>query len=609
MKDKILSLLNRVKESVVSLFNRFPVATVLIVIQAVALSLVVELNYFDIHPKQEYFLVIGVVATYSVIFHSILIQLLTERFGWSLKKNLLLNLGALILTDILCIVFLYNDFMAYDTLTGTFTAGIYRVLVYVALSGLLLLIVPFLKDKDNKTWWNFTLFSANKFAVSLLYSIVLYAGISIALAALESFWSITLFEHQYELLPIITFILFAPLNFLSDVFDFNFKGEIVLPKFLSIFGKYILTPLIVIYTAILYPYMFSFPFKQEWPSNQATFIIVAMLAMIYAVMYIFWQTKEGDKDFKFINLFVKIANAISIPTVAFWAYSLWLRIDEYKLTVNRFMLMAIILWFMFNSIYFVFAKVRDIRVVLSAFVLVIALSFYMPFTSFYFGQRAQVARLNQIATDQGIVKEGKIVKGNKEKTADSEVQMKDILVYLNQFHGLNQVTPILSDEILKKVDVDGYGYSALFLNRYSQSDNVFFAELLPASNGFQEMGFKSISLDYNIYSSIPEGVTQFVLVEGYPSENVKVNGTKFTYNDITFDITLNLEDERFFTNMNYNVDKSTMPYGPDTLITKDANLLTFKSGEYVLVIRNINTSVKDGKIVDIQYLNGILFKR
>ncbi len=609
MKDKLISLLNKIRESVVSLFNRFPVATVLILIQAVALSLVVELDYFDIHPKQEYFLVIGIVTTYAVIFHSILIQFLTERFNWKLNQNLLANLGSMLLTAGLGALFLYNDFVAYDTLAGVFTSGIYRLLVYIALSGVILLIVPFIKDKDNKTWWNFTLYSANKFAVSLLYSIVLYAGIAIALGALEQFWSITLFQHQYELLPIFTFILFAPLNFLSDVYDFNFKGEIVLPKFLSIFGKYILTPLIVIYTAILYPYMFSFPFKQEWPSNQATFIIVAMLAMIYAVMYIFWQTKDGDKDFKFINIFVKIANAISIPTVAFWAYSLWLRIDEYKLTVNRFMLMAIILWFMFNSVYFVVSKVRDIRVVLSAFVLIIVLAFYMPFTSFYFGQKAQIARLSEIATKQNIVVDGKIVKGTKEKDPDSETQMKDILVYLNQFHGLKEVSPMLSDEIIKQVNVDSYGFSPLFLNRYSQTDNVFFSELLPASGNLEEMRFKTVSLDSDIYSSIPEGVTQFMLIEGYPSENVKVEGTKFTYNGIKFDIDINLQDSRLYTNLNYNVDKSTTPYGPDTLLTKDANLLTFKSGEYVLIVRNVNVSLKDSKVQEIQYLNGILFKR
>lgn len=613
MKEKILALLEKAKTSITTLFNRFPFATIYIIFQFVLFSLLIEWDYFDIHPKQEYFLSIGIAATYSLIFLSILIQILSERFKWDVTKKYLLNFLALFVTSILYVVFLRNDFLAFDSISGSFTAGTYRLVVYILLTGLSLLVIPFVKDKDNETWWNFTIFSINKFAVSLLYAIVIYAGVAIALGALQQFWEIELFTHQYELLPVFSFILFAPLYFLSEVYDFSSKAKYELPKFLNIFGKFILTPLIVIYSAILYPYMISFPFKQEWPSNQATFIILAMLTMIYAVMYIFWQSKEGTPERKFLNVFTKIANGIALPTILFWGYSLWLRIDAYNLTVNRFMLMVIIFWFLFNSAYLLFSKVKDVRVIIGTFIGLVAFFFYFPFTSFYFGQRAQISRLIEIAKSQETYVNNLVVVGQKEKTSGKEVEMIDTLSYLNQFHSLNQASKYLSSDVKTKLNIDKYGYAKTYLYRFGTEEPIFFKERLPLSgNGLEEIKYRTLVLS-NSNIPVPQGYSTFETVEMYTSDEIKLGKNFAEYKGIRFDIVLDITNPLFEVgSYQYSVFSKPMPsesFGPDTLKTTDASLLSFKSGDYVLIAKTMGVDVKNNEITNIQYINGILFKK
>lgn len=608
MKEAILSIIKRIKLSISNLFNRFPIATIYIILQYIILTLITESNYFDIHPKQMFFLVLVSLTTYALIFHSIIIQLLTERYKWELKKNILFNLLSVFITSLVFVIFTYKDFIAFDTLDGTFTGNLYRLGVFVALSGLLTILIPFWKDKENKTWWKFTMYSINKIAISLVYSIVIYIGISIALSALSEFWSITLFDNQFELLAIFSFILFAPLNFLSDVYDFKFKGELLLPKFMTIFGKFILTPLVVIYTAILYPYMFSFPFKQTWPSNQSTFIILAMLAMIYAVMYIFWNTDEDETNYTFFKRFTILANSLLIPTIIFWAYSLWLRIDAYKLTVNRFALMVIIVWFLLNSLYLLIAKKKDIKVILTSFIILISITFFLPFSSFYFSNKAQLTRFNEIAVDQNVLVDGKYAQVAKETKANSDQDMKDILRYLNQFHDLNTIKPLLSDNISKKLEIDQSGYSKYLVTRYGYGENLFFKELLPISD-YANMGntYISIFLD-NSSLDIPKEYKTFDVLDNYAYSQIKYTKDSIEVNGNIYKIDIDLKSEKLLT-FTENMIHKNQYFGPNAYFVKDQTFLTFESNDTKLMITELNGSTNDGKFTEINSIVGIIFKK
>jgi hypothetical protein len=607
MNDRLKAILGSIKRSIVSLFSRFPIASIYIILQFITATFLIQAEYYETHPRQTFALILIIGSTYALIAHSIIIQFLSERFNWNEIKKYLFNLGSVIFTSAFYILILRNDILDFDTLNGAFTGSIYRLLIFIGVSVLCVFLVPFLKKYENETWWNFTLYSINKAAISVLYSVVLYSGLAIALGALQEFWDITLFKHQFELLPLFVFVLFAPLNFLSDVYNFNSKIKFELPKFLAIFGKFILTPLVIIYTAILYPYMYSFPFKSEWPSNQSTFIILAMISMIYAVMFIFWNTKEKDEHFKFIKIFTKVANLISIPTVIFWAYSMWLRIDAYKLSVNRFVVMAIILWFLFNSFYFVFSKTKDIRIVLGSLLSILILSFYFPFSAYYFSQRAQESRLISIANEQKIFVDGKIVVGEKELVVGTDDAMKNIVVYLNQFHNLKGIQLKLSTDILEKIKIDSYGFSTVIKNNYNYYNSLFFKELLPAYLGQPDRAIQYLTITLDVDSvEIPQGYTKIKTLDYMNMSDYTINKTQLTFDGHTYDLYVNAEDERFKSEPSQSFGNSSK-FDSNVLYAPNAGLITFEAQDTLFLVTTMSGSFKNGLMTELQSVTGIVF--
>lgn len=596
MLKKLKNIPQIILNSLKTLTSRFPFVVLYILIQYFLISSIVWRDLFKYTPKTEYFIILGVISTYSLIMQSITIQFITEKNKWSIKKNIFINILLIIGNLFVTAFFLYSDFKSYDILKGEFTAGTYKLLVYLVLSGISLLITPFLKQKDDELWWDFTTTSAGKIVVSGLYSVVLFIGIAIALGALDQFWNIKFNQWQYELLAVFTFVLFLPLHFLSDVYDFKNKVEQQLPKFLEVFGKFILVPLIVVYMGILYPYMFSFPFKSEWPNNQATFIILAMLSMIYSVMYIFWRTKVGDRNYRFITIFIKLTNLISIPTILFWMYSLWLRVQAYGWTINRLMLMTLIFWFLFTSFYLTLAKYRDIRIILLSLIFFISLPFYTPFLVFNISQQSQINRLISIAKENDIYQNNRIFIGEKEKIAHSDEEMINTLVYLNNFHTLNKVKNIFSADLVDYMKINEYGYSSYFVNRYNVQTPLFFKETIKEDPFYTNKIFRNVQLVSDYYS-LPSNSTYFNFMNG-PDVNINAEKRTINYDGVEFKIDIDLNKSGF--------EKSISSY---TIITKELSLMSFYSGDYVFIANEIGGEFTDSTLTNLQFVSGIILKK
>lgn len=611
LKKFSLKLLNGFKV----LFRRFPLTTSLLIIEFIGLVLLVELEYFTSgnNPSHSYLLGTFLLGNFSLILASIASQLTSEKLGLVGGRKTLAILLPLVLLAVVFSYFACIDYKSYEIISNSFTGNMYRQLVLVFLSGLSIFTVPFLKDTNSNEWWNFSVSSVFRASISILYSMALYIGLSLALLALDSFWEIKLFGSQYEVVAFFSFVLVAPLHFLHGLYRFPTNTVLVkLPSYLSIFVKYILTPLITIYVVILYPYIFSFPFRSEWPANESTGIILALHAMIYLGVVLFYGVQEGSADEKFKRVFTKVASIISIPTLIFWSYSLYLRIEAYGVTVNRFALMAIILWFLGTSIYLLFSKRSNPKYILGGLFTVIAVVFYFPFSSFYWGEKIQLERLVDIAKDEGLYRDGKIERGVETKVLGNDYTMGEITAYLVLYNRSEGVKNVLSDSIRDLVAFSDHGYMEVksqsndgyrSIDGYSFA-SIFFEKVSVSVPNPTETQYYTINLDVESVN-IPDGYSSVRIVDLYAEG---LTGNVAMIDQYRFEIDIDIDSSNLYLTSKLS-DEGDVYRPADVRYTDDIQLMTFESGDSILIVRTVAGDYVGSQFDSLTNLTGYLFTK
>ncbi|HRI05579.1 MAG TPA: DUF4153 domain-containing protein [Candidatus Dojkabacteria bacterium] len=619
MKLSLQTLRDSFISGVRALFSRFPVTTVLIIIEFIGLCILIEHPHFKSYTneKDTYLLGLILMGNVSLIFSSITVQLTSEKLNLDLVKKVLFYAGVLALVGSIAASLITINIQSYEYISTSFTGNVYRLLILVLVSFLSVFSVPFIKDGGSRDWWNFYITTVFRASVSILYSIAIYIGLSLALLALDTFWSITFFDNQYFIIMVFSYVLVAPLHFLHDVYDFRKVTELIdLPKYLSILVKYILTPLIAIYVVILYPYIFSFPFREEWPANEATFIIIALHGMIYAGVITFYGVKDDSGDAKFKRLFTRITSALSVPTLLFWVYSLYLRIDAYGITVNRFVLMAIILWFIGTSVYLLLSKSSKPQYIVFALLSVIFASFYLPFTSFYWAEKSQIARIIEIAKEEGIYVDGKIGRAERNKVEGNGMLMGDATNLVNGYSGVGELKEYWSEEVLDKVTINSFGYAKVlsldstYLSHYNFSE-LYFNDT-DYSNPIIQQRYVSVNLD-STSVPFPDGYKSVLYIDNIPYDSY--DGNEFELFRNTYTVTkIDVDSDSFSTTPFYNNPKFEGVYlekeaGGNTYYTVNPELMTLRSSDSVFVISSIGYSLdpKGEKVESINYVSGYLF--
>lgn len=454
-----------------SLISRFPVTVVLIAALAVTAYISAAiLEYSDADNYQRF--VLGLVSAGLVagILTNVAIQYASERFAISALIKYIAQFVTLAVIALLVYLFMSQDIREFADLDGIWSGGTIRLIALLAISALSVFSLPFLGTKDSTQWWNFSHSNLFRLAVSYLYGLAIFLGLSLALFAIESFWDFKLLgEDQYTIISIFAFILFAPYYFLADFHKFDLSAEIEkLNKYLSFFLKFILTPLIFVYLVILYPYILQFPFQNEWPSNELSIITTVLMGMNALGFILLYGQDEISftlfKKYKLTlhTLYYKFITLLSLPTLFFLMYSLFLRIDAYKWTVNRFGLLALIIWAIGVLLYYRFSTARNAAYVVAALAVTVIAVYMLPFT-YMISKSSQEDRLVQLMEDRLTVQGGDFAHANS-LTYDQNQEMVNILEYLNSFHNLSGIRPLISDEIIRS-------------NLYTESNRVNSSEM------------------------------------------------------------------------------------------------------------------------------------
>jgi hypothetical protein len=424
-----------IKKLAVSL-KRFPEAVLLCAIAASVLM-------FSVHAQAQNGMedkLIRVCLIFALGVPVVLcIKLLLERIPHLTKgaRVFLYMIAAIGLT-------LYFLFYLHDLKTATMIRYIaFSIAFYLTFS-----FIPYFYKRENYELYVITLLS--RFFVTYIYSMVLYAGLAAILFTIDRLFSIKVSHKFYLDCLIIVGGIFAPAFFLADIPQI---GEDMKPenysKVLKVLILYIVMPILVIYTIILYAFFAKILITLEWPTGIVAHLVLWYSIVSALVIFLIYPLRKTNP---WVRKFIFYLPRFIIPLLGMMFVSMGIRLKAYGITENRYLVMVVGIWVTGCMIYHIFSKkTRNIALPVSLAIIAV-LAVVGPWSCFSVSKASQNNRFESILRKYDMIQANTISKSSKEVTDGDKKEISAILLYFNTNHSLAEVRYLPEDFDLNQME-------------------------------------------------------------------------------------------------------------------------------------------------------------
>ncbi|MEE9268774.1 MAG: DUF4153 domain-containing protein [Candidatus Krumholzibacteria bacterium] len=360
------------------------------------------------------------------------LSIFTESHRWSRPKHVLLLLGGL---GALATYFvLLPDWVtpAAGIRYAQFNAGLH----------LLVAFLPFARTNQINGFWQYNKSLFLRFLIAVFYSGVLYVGLAVALAAIDKLLGVDVEGESYLRLWIVIAAVFNTWFFLGGVPEDLPALEDVkdYPKGLKVFTQYILIPLIVVYLAILTLHLGKIVVTREWPSGWLGYLVSSVATAGILAMLLVHPVK-GETGNKWVGSFSRWFYILLSPSIIMLLLAIWKRIDQYGFTEKRYFLLLLAVWLAAISIYFVFSRSRNIKVIPASLCIIAFATAYGPWGASSVSRRSQTGRLENVLVEAGLLAGGRIGRATEEVPFDDRKEITAILTFLIENQGTRGIEP------------------------------------------------------------------------------------------------------------------------------------------------------------------------
>ncbi|ANW95510.1 hypothetical protein AXE80_04095 [Wenyingzhuangia fucanilytica] len=435
-------------------FIAYP-TTILSAIIAVILSVYLIENQSNIQNKFPY---INAILTFAL---GIPLFFCSTMINTRSTKSKYIFEGSIVLILTLIYFSLPNQNSTFNTKIPYIRYTIFNIIAHLIISFTL-----FLKSGGVNGFWNYNKTLFLRLCTAVLYSGFIYIGIILALTALHLLFDIDIDGKLYTQIFIVVFGLFNTWFFVAgiskntDLYN-NIKEY---PKGLKIFSQYILLPLLATYLIILYAYSTKIIITQHLPKGIVSYLITIVSVLgIFAFLLIYpYGKQKGNEWIKKANI---LYYYLLLPLIFLLAIAIYLRIVDYGLTINRYMICLFGGWVLFLSIYFCLKK-TNIKIIPTSLAFFLLLSSFGPWGMFSLSEKSQSKRLIHILDEHHFLEDGKVINEvvwdtdslpkfySKKKNIKTPVvsdsihnEIKSILDYLDNHHGMNTLQPMFKQDL------------------------------------------------------------------------------------------------------------------------------------------------------------------
>lgn len=502
-----------------------------------------------------------------------------------------------------------------------------RFTLFVILLHLFISFAPFLKAGEVNGFWQYNRILFLRILTTVLYTVVLYLGLSLALLAIEKLFRVDVESKFYFDLWIGLACIFNTWFFLAgfpkDYASLNNKSDC--PKGLKIFTQYVLLPIITIYLLILYAYTLKIIFSQQWPVGWVSYLVLGFsVAGILSLLLI--HPIRNDENNQWIIVYSRFFYYAIFPLIVLLFFAVQRRIREYGITELRYFVLILALWLLFLATYFSLSKKKNIKLIPQTLCLIALLSSFGPWGAFSISLNSQKSHLNEIARKNKMFVNEKLVPVNNSVSFKDRKQISSIVEYVVSTHGHKNLQSYFNQN-LDSVFNDKKKSGKTELSAYDKTTKIL--DLLNMRYiGRWEQNDEDIANNFFNYSVDDGNKNSIINIDGY-SYIIQNYIIRSYGKDDTFD-SAKYYFSRDSVLINFNRSKSQIsiysggddtacfnlqPFLGDSLKTKInqtqlqlSDMMLKSSGKkynYLIVIKNISGTKLNGGI-QVQYIDALI---
>ena len=398
LKEKFKNLFPDMKKGI----ERFPVTVIFGLILFIVTIFSIEGSYYKLETWIEYLII--------AIPFSATVELIREKYFENKNRKFFraINFFGTILFIFVSKMF-FKNYFAGEVINVTATVLIFYVLFY---------LIPIVYRNENREKYLQSVVGNQ--IITIGFALVLFLGFSAIIGTVDVLLvnlSHTLYIHAF----VFSSAVFGVIFFVSRLKEKDESLEnYVLPKIVEILICYILIPLILIYTTILYLYFAKIIFTLKMPKGVVSHLVLWYTA--FSLFIIIMVTPITYKN-KFAKFYKKFFPMISVPAL----FSINERIFQYGITENRYLVVILVIWLLFNMILYIVKN--DVKWVLISYIFAILIAVFSPFNLVTVSINSQNKRLERLLIKNGIIQNGKITNKNDKVSIKSKNEIMSIIDY------------------------------------------------------------------------------------------------------------------------------------------------------------------------------------
>ncbi len=416
--------IDQILNTIYKVFKRFP-----LVVLVSLIGTIIAIWLIDTQEEYPRLLAVSFISGLGISFF-IAIATFLEQKEWNWLYKISINVvGAILL--------LFYYFSINDKLSVGPSEVFYRFFLLVLGSHLLVAFTPFARNGKLDQFWEYNKTLFLRILVSVLYSGVLFVGLSIALLAIDNLLGLEIDGETYAQLFFLLGGIFNTWFFLSGVpeKDTILEKKIVFPTGLRVFVQYVLIPLVTVYIFILYLYLGKIIIQWELPNGWVSNLVLSFsIAGILSLLLLY--PIRNSNEYKWVSFYSKFYYLALIPLIGLLMLSIWIRISEYGFTINRYFVATLGVWLTGIVIYYIISKAKSIKVIpITLCIITFSVSFG-PFGAFAVSERSQLGRFEEIMKRNGMLSDSEIIQKNSDEVSyEDRKELSSIASFMFENHG------------------------------------------------------------------------------------------------------------------------------------------------------------------------------
>ncbi|MBQ9507968.1 MAG: DUF4153 domain-containing protein [Bacteroidales bacterium] len=452
IKTKIKDLIQNLKQ----VFLRFPLACFFALILTILLSYLfvhVIVNTQHLNHEELFF------STCWACGIAILLAFASDLFchfrNASLMQRIWCNIAVVLAAAA-------SAWLIYSQYNNGFIEYYFSTTLFVTL--LLMLIWPTWGQQNIEMTWNYHIRLIFAIAVTYLLAHIIVFGILAILLSIQYLFNI-------EMLNIIAVAVAVVLAFfcpccamaLMPINKDHYDKPLAYSKFLKVLVLYILLPLVCIEAIVLYIYAITILVSWQLPEGGVAYWVfsyaIAASIVWYLLMPVFRSEQPSKLKILDRGFFISL-----IPLLVLLFVGLFRRIHDYGFTINRYIVLAIAIWFTVISLIMIFRKSRNVTPLFSSLVVISLLALVGPWSMFSLPKSTQMKRFEQIANEYHLLENGKIVPSAEPLSREQNIALSESIDFFMESKDYQQdfaeqyygISPAETDSMINHDGLSGF---------------------------------------------------------------------------------------------------------------------------------------------------------